>query len=314
MQASGRADADAAEARRAAAVRGDSARALYMSGGQAGLVSTLLSAGDPQDLALRVVGMRQVMAGANDAADTAAEVAAGSRAEAGAAEAAADRSVVVAADLADDVAASDALLRRAQARLDALGSRAARLEAAERAARALAAARRAAAAARAAALATVHAQAAPSVYFDLYHQAATTCAGMDWTLLAAVGQVESGHGRNVGPRLGRGRRADAVHARDVPGVRRRRRPRRHRRPVLAGRLGVHRRPLPVCERRRPRPGRRALGAAALQPRRVVRAGSCSGCRPRLAASPSTPELLPRCEQRFTKACSGEPLLALRHDI
>ncbi|WP_460447785.1 lytic transglycosylase domain-containing protein, partial [Angustibacter aerolatus] len=75
----------------------------------------------------------------------------------------------------------------------------ARLEAAERAARALAAARRAAAAARAAALATVHAQAAPSVYFDLYHQAATTCAGMDWTLLAAVGQVESGHGRNVGP-------------------------------------------------------------------------------------------------------------------
>ncbi|MBV9292754.1 MAG: lytic transglycosylase domain-containing protein [Frankiales bacterium] len=33
-------------------------------------------------------------------------------------------------------------------------------------------------------------------YLSLYHRAALTCAGMNWTLLAAIGQVESGHGRN----------------------------------------------------------------------------------------------------------------------
>ena len=33
-------------------------------------------------------------------------------------------------------------------------------------------------------------------YDHLYHQAATTCPGLSWTVLAAIGQVESGHGRN----------------------------------------------------------------------------------------------------------------------
>jgi hypothetical protein len=37
----------------------------------------------------------------------------------------------------------------------------------------------------------------PSAEFlALYHSAATTCSGLPWTVLAAIGQVESGHGRN----------------------------------------------------------------------------------------------------------------------
>ncbi|MEU5994452.1 lytic murein transglycosylase [Spirillospora sp. NPDC047418] len=36
-------------------------------------------------------------------------------------------------------------------------------------------------------------------YLDLYKQAATTCPGLSWTVLAAIGQVESDHGRNAGP-------------------------------------------------------------------------------------------------------------------
>jgi hypothetical protein len=36
-------------------------------------------------------------------------------------------------------------------------------------------------------------------YFDLYKRAATTCPGLSWTVLAAIGQVESSHGVNVGP-------------------------------------------------------------------------------------------------------------------
>ncbi|MFC5181532.1 lytic transglycosylase domain-containing protein [Actinomadura harenae] len=35
-------------------------------------------------------------------------------------------------------------------------------------------------------------------YLDLYRQAATTCPGLSWTVLAAIGQVESDHGRNPG--------------------------------------------------------------------------------------------------------------------
>jgi hypothetical protein len=36
-------------------------------------------------------------------------------------------------------------------------------------------------------------------YLDLYKQAATTCPGLSWTVLAAIGQIESDHGRNAGP-------------------------------------------------------------------------------------------------------------------
>lgn len=38
----------------------------------------------------------------------------------------------------------------------------------------------------------------PGGYLDLYKQAARSCSGMSWTVLAAIGQVESDHGRNAG--------------------------------------------------------------------------------------------------------------------
>ncbi|WP_433462902.1 lytic transglycosylase domain-containing protein [Spirillospora sp. CA-128828] len=38
----------------------------------------------------------------------------------------------------------------------------------------------------------------PGSYLDLYKQAATSCPGLSWTVLAAIGQVESDHGRNAG--------------------------------------------------------------------------------------------------------------------
>jgi hypothetical protein len=36
-------------------------------------------------------------------------------------------------------------------------------------------------------------------YLELYQQAAGSCSGLSWTVLAAIGQIESDHGRNVGP-------------------------------------------------------------------------------------------------------------------
>ncbi|MER7213306.1 lytic murein transglycosylase [Streptosporangium sp. NPDC000239] len=39
----------------------------------------------------------------------------------------------------------------------------------------------------------------PGSYLELYRKAATVCPGLSWTVLAAIGQVESSHGRNNGP-------------------------------------------------------------------------------------------------------------------
>jgi hypothetical protein len=39
----------------------------------------------------------------------------------------------------------------------------------------------------------------PKTYRELYQLSASYCPGLSWKVLAAIGQVESGHGRNVGP-------------------------------------------------------------------------------------------------------------------
>ncbi|MFB9680039.1 lytic transglycosylase domain-containing protein [Streptosporangium vulgare] len=39
----------------------------------------------------------------------------------------------------------------------------------------------------------------PASYLELYRKAAGVCPGLSWTVLAAIGQVESSHGRNNGP-------------------------------------------------------------------------------------------------------------------
>ncbi|TMR18362.1 lytic transglycosylase domain-containing protein [Nonomuraea turkmeniaca] len=39
----------------------------------------------------------------------------------------------------------------------------------------------------------------PGSFLELYKASATRCPGLSWTVLAAIGQVESSHGRNNGP-------------------------------------------------------------------------------------------------------------------
>lgn len=39
----------------------------------------------------------------------------------------------------------------------------------------------------------------PTSYLELYRLSAAVCPGLSWTVLAAIGQVESSHGRNNGP-------------------------------------------------------------------------------------------------------------------
>ena len=183
----------------AADAQARAARALYMSGGPAGLVATVLRAHDPRDLALRTLAVQQALPGLSATPAQARSDAGRSRARARRAAHEADASVVVAADLGRRVEAVDALLHEAQAALDRLSARARGLAEAQRAAQALAAARAAAAASRREGLTRASAQGVPPEYATLYRSAAATCPGMPWTLLAAVGQVESGHGRNGGP-------------------------------------------------------------------------------------------------------------------
>jgi membrane-bound lytic murein transglycosylase B len=49
------------------------------------------------------------------------------------------------------------------------------------------------------AIAGLHILPPSAEYLALYKAAAPTCPGLSWTVLAAIGQVESGHGRNDGP-------------------------------------------------------------------------------------------------------------------
>ncbi|GAB3599199.1 hypothetical protein GCM10027446_30780 [Angustibacter peucedani] len=197
------ADTARADAQRAADDAADrstaSARALYLSGGQAGLLNTVLSSGDLGELAARLSGVDHVLAAASATADDAAEQARRVQDVADGRSADADASVVTAARLTAQADRVATLLADAQQTLDGLSARARQLTEAEAAARALARARAAAALAQQRALGQVHAEVPPEEYFRLYRAAAKTCPGMDWTLLAAVGQVESGHGRDVGP-------------------------------------------------------------------------------------------------------------------
>jgi membrane-bound lytic murein transglycosylase B len=194
------ADQDAARAAESARARvGSSARALYIAGGQGALVASALGATNSHDLALRVTTAARVMSGVRNEAERADRAADEATAAATRAEAGADRAIVTADRIEARAAALDALLDEAQAELDRLSTRARGLEQARDAERQLAAARAAASGAVGAAAGSVRAQIPPAAYFALYRAAAQTCPGMPWTLLAAVGQVESGHGRNNGP-------------------------------------------------------------------------------------------------------------------
>ncbi|MGL4173317.1 MAG: lytic murein transglycosylase [Actinomycetota bacterium] len=190
----------AAQAAQAAQDRtANAARALYASGGPLILVDHVMASRDVGDLATRLVGVRQILVSTGAVEDAAINVADLASVEAAELEATLRKAVVTADQIKLEAAKIDRLLARATARLDALSDQARRLSQAKAARTALALARSAARKTQRNATAGVRAQQPSADYFNLYRTAATTCPGMEWTLLAAVGQVESGHGRNVGP-------------------------------------------------------------------------------------------------------------------
>lgn len=198
-----RLDGDGADLERAETVRAASIRAVYADGGGLGLVESILDAGSPDEALWRLSTAARIESGmlrrtGLDAEQAAAREAQSRQAAADAAEADMELTRAL-ARFQDDVAAADETLARAQAELDRLTADARRLAAVQEAARRLAEARAAAEAARLASTPSPTALAVPPAYLATYRAAATSCPGLQWTLLAAVGQVESGHGRNNGP-------------------------------------------------------------------------------------------------------------------
>jgi peptidoglycan hydrolase CwlO-like protein len=172
-------------------------RGLYESGGPLAVYASLLESGSVTDLQNGVVLVGSVVAADGHVVRADAAVLARARASARAAARQATRSIRTERDVAKAAQRVQALLREqrdllAQARAEA--ARVQDLAAAQAALAAQAAAFDSITTTRVAELQVLPGSPA---YMALYHRAATTCPGLSWTVLAAIGQVESGHGRNV---------------------------------------------------------------------------------------------------------------------
>jgi hypothetical protein len=170
-------------------------RAIYMSGGSIGLVGSVLAAQTPRDLASRMANVSAVVDFGSVVVGDASALAADAREQALVSRAAARRRIGTVQDVEAAYTHLTTVLAAERARAERLSNEAERLAARER----LAAARAAAAAAAASAPSNVTAGGIPVDFLRLYRAAADTCSGLPWVVLAAVGQVESGHGRNNGP-------------------------------------------------------------------------------------------------------------------
>ena len=192
-----------ASERRARAQQTAQIRAVYAAGGPLSLGASVLGASSADDALWRVSTVDRALAGLF--ADTAGTVAIQARqarltrARAQQADAATMAQAQALDVLQQKTAVADQALAQAEQTLADLDTRARTARAALASARAIEVARRQAEQARRRAMGTVSALSIPAEYQLAYQQAAQTCPGMSWTLLAGVGQVESGHGRNNGP-------------------------------------------------------------------------------------------------------------------
>jgi Transglycosylase SLT domain len=195
------ADADAAAQAAVVAARQQAAavRALEQSGGQLGMLAGVLNAGSPNEFVARWKLSGDVLSMLSEESDVQRLAAARSAALADRTSARTTATMVVVSDVQAAYEQLDGLLSEQEQVLQTLDDEARRLAKAERLEAQIAAERAAAAAAASSASGTATAGGIPTAYLALYRSAATTCPGLGWPVLAAIGQVESGHGTNVGP-------------------------------------------------------------------------------------------------------------------
>ncbi|MHB1738622.1 MAG: lytic murein transglycosylase [Actinomycetes bacterium] len=174
------------------------AQAIYMAGGMPALYATVLSARSPGDALARVGYVQSVLRSQTPDLTGLEQTVAAREAQAADLAAGASTTVTTVDQVQTRYAALLALLAQEQSLLASLSAQAATLRAAEVAAAEVAAVAQAAAAAGRGA-GPVSPMPIPAAYDLLFHAAATTCPGLSWTVLAAIGQVESGDGANLAP-------------------------------------------------------------------------------------------------------------------
>ena len=186
---------EALQAQAAAANATHDARtvALYESGGSIALYAAVLETGDPNNLP-QVPMLTGIVARDAAVAATAERVARAAKLRSEAADNQVSTQLTNADAVTQRLNELQSVLDQQQALLDEASAKAKQLEALRQAAEAVAAARAAAAQSSAEAASSVTPYPIPPTYRALYQAAASTCPGLSWTVLAAIGQVETHHG------------------------------------------------------------------------------------------------------------------------
>jgi len=167
--------------------------ALYESGGTVALYAAALMSGRSADMHELPYLRGVIMSDASDAA-AASRGAAAAKATADATQTAVDSGLAGADAVNQRLQQLQTVLGQQQALLDQASATAKTLQAVKDAAAALAASRAAAAQDSAQAAQSADVYPIPPLYRALYQKASTTCPGLSWTVLAAIGQVETHHG------------------------------------------------------------------------------------------------------------------------
>jgi hypothetical protein len=141
--------------------------------------------------------VQRLVASGTDATDASGSTAAVLQARAQRLATAADNHAVTASQVQQRYEVLRAALDEAAAEVAALSERARGLQEAQDLLARVAALNAAVDASGAQRVATARASQVPDTFRGLYVAAARTCRGMSWTLLAAVGQGETGHGANT---------------------------------------------------------------------------------------------------------------------
>ena len=168
-------------------------RAIYRTGGPVGLYASVLTGTSPTEMLSRVRVVQRVVADDYRALATGRKILGQAVARAADARALANNRAKAASQVDKVALRLEQLLAEQQTLLTEAKSTAARLRAAETAMRAAQASYGAITSER---IRTIQPLGMSQEFSDLYHAAATTCPGLSWTVLAAIGQVETGHGRN----------------------------------------------------------------------------------------------------------------------
>ena len=186
----------AAQADAASQALADRVRGLYMSGGPLAIYATLLNSGDITELQNQMVLVSHVVSADRDVVQADNAVAAEAAHMARQAGKQARVRIRTARSVQHAASRVLELLQKQQALLDQANAEVAHQQALAAAQAAYAAQQAAFSTITAARIANMQVLPPSDLYLSLYRQAAATCPGLSWTVLASIGQVESGHGRN----------------------------------------------------------------------------------------------------------------------